>query len=1170
MKRIVTYSVICQLVLVSAILAGDSQSGTRPDVGILDHRNEVFALTGGTIVTRAGRTIEKGTILVQDGKVLQVGTNIVVPPNARVIDLKDKMVYPGFVDVGVEVDVPNAEAQRGAPHWSGDITPEKSVAKSLPADGESTSAKLRKAGITAALLAPRDGIIKGTSAVVLTSSDPVRDTLIKSDVAMHVRLTVTRGRGREGYPGSPMGAVALARQTFLDAQWYSQAWQAYRAQPGIEKPELNDALSTIHEHVVAGKPVFFDALNEQYALRAASFGREFGLNVVLKGSGQEYQLLDPIAKLQRPIIVPLNFPKPPTVNTVEAALDAELEELTHWELAPENPGRLANAGVTIALTTYGLSDPNEWLGQIRKAIKRGLDKDIALDAITATPARLLGVENQIGSIAAGTWANFVITNGDLWDDKTKIEEVWVRGERPNSAYAIETSIDGKWEVTTLPPGTETRPQQLILTISDSTKKIQASIELPKAKEVPTPESNSNEPKSVEPKPTNNPAETPAETPSDKPAANAPPKSEPTPESTVTAIAVLSPPSVENPTGEDPKPDDQEKSAKPEKSSDKPAKKLADKGKAKIKNPKWEDLTLSGTFPVDALVEGQSGVATVSIALLEKGPDDASLIGTIQWPDGSSQSIKGTRKPKEEKGKADKPSDGDAKPVDASDKAKGDGPADADTKKGEAKKEDSKKEPKKEKPILSTIHYPPGIQGRDGVPEQPEYVVFQNGTIWTSGPQGTLADADLLIHHGLVEAVGVDLAVPAGALIIDAAGMQITPGLIDCHSHMATDGGINEAGQAVTAEVRIGDFVDAGDITVYRQLAGGLTSANVLHGSANPIGGQNQVIKLRWGGTYDDFKFAEAPSGIKFALGENVKQSNGDVVRTRYPTSRMGVEQIYRDRLNAAVEYDAAWRRWNKDPRGLPPRRDLELEALAEVIRGERWIHCHSYRQDEILGFLRVMEDYKVRVGSLQHILEGYKVAEAIAKHGATASSFSDWWAYKFEVWDAIPYNGAIMHNHGIVVSFNSDDAELGRHMNHEAAKAVKYGGVEPAEALKFVTLNPAKQLRIDAYVGSLEPGKHADVALWNGSPLSPRSRCEQTWIDGRKYFDRSIDAAIQKRDFDLKQALIQKILDSGESTSERSSLADDPSRLWPHHDEYCHHHHDDDDDQHAEHDHQEE
>jgi len=290
----------------------------------------------------------------------------------------------------------------------------------------------------------------------------------------------------------------------------------------------------------------------------------------------------------------------------------------------------------------------------------------------------------------------------------------------------------------------------------------------------------------------------------------------------------------------------------------------------------------------------------------------------------------------------------------------------------------------------------------------------------------------------------------------------------------------------------------------------------------------------------------------------VKQSNWDDPTNRYPKSRMGVEQIIRDAFAAARDYAAAWDRWDQAHEGLPPRRDLELEALAQVVQRKRWVHCHSYRQDEILALLRVCDDYKVTIGSLQHILEGYKVADAIAKHGATGSAFSDWWAYKIEVYDAIPYNGALMHRAGIVVSFNSDDAELGRHLNHEAAKAVKYGGVPRDEALKFVTLNPAKQLRIDPWAGSLEVGKHADLAIWSGDPLAPQSRCEQTWIDGRKYFDREDDKTLRGEQAKMRAGLIRKIIDSGESQQRSEDRQPEDYELWPRHDEFCHHDHDHD------------
>jgi N-acetylglucosamine-6-phosphate deacetylase len=267
---------------------------------------------------------------------------------------------------------------------------------------------------------------------------------------------------------------------------------------------------------------------------------------------------------------------------------------------------------------------------------------------------------------------------------------------------------------------------------------------------------------------------------------------------------------------------------------------------------------------------------------------------------------------------------------------------------------------------------------------------------------------------------------------------------------------------------------------------------------------------------------------------------------------MGVEQIIRDAFSAAGDYRRQHEKWNADKSGLPPRRDLELEALAEVVGKQRWIHCHSYRQDEILALIRVCDEFGITIGSLQHILEGYKVADAMAKHGATGSSFSDWWAYKFEVIDAIPFNGALMHKRGIVVSFNSDDDELGRHLNHEAAKAVKYGGVPEEEALKFVTLNPAKQLRIDNMVGSLEPGKQADFVIWSSSPLSTLSRCEQTWIDGRKFFDREEDAALRAEQAKMRAALIRKVLDSGDKPGGEEGRGDDDSDLWPRHDEFCH------------------
>ena len=449
--------------------------------------------------------------------------------------------------------------------------------------------------------------------------------------------------------------------------------------------------------------------------------------------------------------------------------------------------------------------------------------------------------------------------------------------------------------------------------------------------------------------------------------------------------------------------------------------------------------------------------------------------------------------------------------------------DAALKSPERKATDPEAEAKKaeERSLAAQRVARPPMDGRGPV-AHPASVIVRNATLWTSGPQGILPRADLLVAHGKIQAVGPSLAAGPGVQEIDGTGLHVTPGILDCHSHSMILGAVNEATLPSTAMVRIGDVVNSESENIHQQLAGGTTLVNLLHGSANPIGGQNCVIKLREGAGPEELKFEPAPGGIKFALGENVKQSGwGDKHVTRFPQTRMGVETFYRNRFTAARQYREDFRR-GRHADGSAVRRDLELEALAEILEGTRLIHCHSYRQDEILAFLRLMESFGVRVASLQHILEGYKVADEIARHGAGASAFADWWAYKFEVIDAIPYAGSLMRERGVVVSFNSDSSDHARRLNFEAAKAVKYGGTPEAEALKFVTLNPARQLGIDHRVGSLEPGKDADFVLWSGSPLDSSSRCLETWVDGRCHFRLSAEGARVKALEDERAALLAK------------------------------------------------
>ena len=422
----------------------------------------------------------------------------------------------------------------------------------------------------------------------------------------------------------------------------------------------------------------------------------------------------------------------------------------------------------------------------------------------------------------------------------------------------------------------------------------------------------------------------------------------------------------------------------------------------------------------------------------------------------------------------------------------------------------------------------------GVLKNPPNIIIRNATIWTSSQTGILSNANMHIKNGRIAAIGPISSLPDSpdTYVIDAKGRHVTPGLIDCHSHSMILGGVNEGTLPSTAMVRISDVVNSETENIYRQLAGGLTVANLLHGSANPIGGQNAVIKLRFGELPDAMIFTNAPAGIKFALGENVKQSNwGDDRKTRFPQTRMGVKTFFNNRFIKSRQY-LEKKNNPKINNQEPQRRDLELEAIGEIIEGKRLIHCHSYRQDEMLIFLRTMERFGVQVGTLQHVLEGYKIADEIASHGAGASSFSDWWAYKFEVYDAIPYNGSLLHERGVSVSFNSDSSDLARRMNLEAAKAVKYGAVSEEEALKFVTINPAKQLRIDKWVGSLEIGKDADFVIWNGHPLSTQTLCDETWIEGRQYYDRSKSASRTKALADERKTLLTKLRskDGGEQT----------------------------------------
>jgi imidazolonepropionase-like amidohydrolase len=993
--------------LIVLLFANTSHAQTTPPEGIRKNTPRVHALTHARIVQSPGKVVEKGTIVIRDGIIVGVGASATIPADARVWDMRGSWLYPGFIDASSDYGVPKAprpqaqqegerprpetEPLRGAAYWNRMVQAQNNAAELFTPDPKAAE-KLRAQGFTSVLSVPQRGIIRGWSALVNLGAGKANEVIVRRNVAQHLQLATEFGG--EGYPNSLMGVIALTRQALYDADWYTKAQEACRKNPSLTRPETNDALAALAEVVARNTPLVIETNSELDVLRADKIAREFGVNLIVRGSGKEYRRLDAVKGTARAMILPLNFPEAPAAQSPEEALQYSLEELRHWDEAPENPKRLNAAGVPFAFTAATLresvptgKDAGTFLAAVRKAVERGLSADAALAALTTAPAKMFGVEKQIGSLEVGKAANFIVTSGDVFAEKTIIRESWIDGDRYEIKPLPESDPRGKWLLTM---SGETPGDSIILTLKGEPESLSGSIK--KKKEV------------------------------------------------------------------------------------------------RLANVVLSQLRLSFSFPGDSL--GYAGVVRMSATLTEN-----AMTGTGEWHVGTPFTWSATRI---------------APYVPETDTAK----------------------PREVKPASFPPVLPLGEFGRAKIPEQPATLIVKGATVWTCGAQGKLENADVLIQKGKITRVGANIVAPADALVIDGKGKHVTPGLIDAHSHMAT-AAVNESGQAITAEVRIGDVVDSDDINIYRALAGGLTSAHILHGSANPIGGQSQLIKLRWGALPEELKFEGWQQTIKFALGENVKQSNwGDRFTTRYPQTRMGVEQLIRDEFQAALDYERAWQKYEQEKAGIPPRRDLELDAILEILRGKRFVHCHSYVQSEILMLMRVAEEFGFKVQVFQHILEGYKVADVMAKHGAGGSSFSDWWAYKFEVYDAIPYNGALMHEQGVLVSFNSDSDEMARRMNLEAAKAVKYGGVAESEALKFVTLNPAKQLNVENRVGSLEPGKDADFVIWNGSPLSTYSRCEQTWVDGRKYFDIEEDKKLYNDVQRQRAALIQKSLTAKPSRGE--------------------------------------
>ena len=839
---------------------------TTPVEGMRDNTPRVHALVDARIVVAPGNVIERGTLVVRNGVVEAVGADVSPPAGARVWNLAGRTVYPAFIDahtsVGMRTAAPPENGNRGPLHWNPQVRSFVDAAADFASDAAGTEA-LRGQGFATALAVPRLGLFRGDAAVVNLGDGDVSRRILRTGVAQSAILT-RDNRVSTGYPTSAMGGITFIRQTLLDTDWYGRAHAAYAADPvGLERPEVNQALAALAPVLAGDHPLVFEVEDEDEFLRAVRFADEFPLALWVRGSGHEYRIADRIRAAGFPVIVPLAFPEAPDVATQEDALDVELQTLRHWHLAPENPARLAAAGVDFALTADGLETPSDFLANLRQAVARGLAPDEALSALTVRPARLLGLDRTHGTLETGKLANLIVADGDLFRTEARILDVWVEGDR--------------FQVT------------------------------------------------------------------------------------------------------------------------------------------------------DLMAQDDNGGGGTS------APAPVAAVSS-----------------------------------------------------------------------LYAAALPPVMPfGRVGHPALVDHVLVRNATVWTMGPAGILENADLLVSGGRVASVGQGLSAPSGATVIDAAGRHVTPGLIDAHIHSGLSGGVNETGSAMVPEVRVGDVLTANNIWSYRQLAGGLTTAHVMHGSANPIGGQNQLVKMRWGGTADEYKIEDAPRTVKFALGENPVRRED-----RYPDTRMGTEQIIRDHFMAARDYMRSWEEWERNPTGIPPRRDLRMEALVDMINGDISIQSHSYRQDEILMLMRLAEELGLQISAFHHGVEAYRVASELAAHGAAAVVWSDWGGFKMEAYNNTTYNVKVLLEAGVVTSLHSDNAEIAARMNWEAAKMLRTGVTEE-EALALVTSSTAQVLGVGDRVGSLETGKDGDFVIWSHHPLSTRTVAQQTWIEGRKYYDIDEDRRLR-------------------------------------------------------------
>ncbi len=934
---------------------------TFPVNGISYETNTTYAFSHATIYLSYNTKIENATLVIKGDKI--VGLNTPIPKEAVEINCSGKTIYPSFIDAFTNYGMPESKTtgnggrpqfvsnKKGAFNWNEAIRSEFNAADNFSKD-EKGAKPFRNAGFGSVYTFQNDGIARGSGSVV-TLNDTRDNSLFLRPMA-GANYSFSKGSSSQDYPSSLMGSIALLRQTYYDAQWYK-----------LQAEQTNISLKSFNDQQLL--PQFFDAGDKWNVLRADRIGDEFKIQYIIKTNGTEYQRITEVKASNAMLIVPVNFPAPYNTNDVYDLQQISTTDMMHWYYAPGNLYSLQQNSIPFCITSSGC-DAESFLRNLRKAVQRGLTEQEALKALTYTPARILNVNEKVGSLKAGMLANFIITSGNIFESNTLINENWIQGNRfvVNDLNVVD--VRGNYQLITnnetiqlMIGGDLAKPMVKIL-MEDTLK---ASFEK---------------------------------------------------QNNIYDLVFVN------------------------------------------KNMRY---ILSGWFDLEKKEFKGKGITS-----------DGE---TFDW-----HAFKVT-------------------------------PYAFNV---------SYKKPQNDSISLVALKYPFTDFGTTELPKS-QTILFRNATVWTNENEGKLVQSDVLIANGKIAQIGKNLEA-SNALVINATGKHLTPGIVDEHSHIAISGDVNEGTQSITSEVRIGDVVWPEDINIYRQLAGGVTTSHLLHGSANTIGGQTQLIKLRWGKDAEQMKFEGWDGFIKFALGENVKQSNwGDRQSVRFPQTRMGVEQVLYDGFSRAKTYEIQLKNYKGG--GIAPRKDLELDALVEIMNKKRFITCHSYVQSEINMLMHVGDSMGFKVNTFTHILEGYKVADKMKAHGANASAFADWWAYKFEVYDAIPYNTALMTRVGLNVGINSDDAEMARRLNQEAAKSMKYGGLSAEEALKLCTLNPAKMLHIENRVGSIKVGKDADLVLWSDEPLSIYAKPLYTLVDGIIYFDYSKQEELEKKNVFERGMIIQKM-----------------------------------------------